>query len=449
MAINPLTGLEDEAESESIVRRRWILQQPQGLRALAAAEPREEFPLVQEPLRGGELSRPPELEKPAPLSTEAVPRTPSMQEPMPLLGPQARLGAAFGEAERGEESLPTPGGQPPRMTGQQRTEALMSFFRPQEPSGTQEALGTARQAVGGARQALGLGKAFLEGTRGIASFAPLTSLTTPATLAGTSASTGFAPYTQEYAASQLGPGLSGAARAIPWLGSILGLGGGALGLAKGDLPSGAAGVATGGAGLASLLGMAPTAAAPAVGALSGGGLGAYNLSQGRIGAGVGGPGGGMLGGMFHKPEIPLKGRKTLETARHGQQVTTFLQSLSRVDSPQALYDRLARAASGTQQSIIVGAKLPPNDPGLVWSEKARTRHGAQPSVAAIVGPTTGNFEQPRLTPDRLMELIRTNPEQLFVKVQAGVSPEKLAPLNKAVRNVIVSLAGRLAPSEGG
>ena len=168
-----------------------------------------------------------------------------------------------------------------------------------------------------------------------------------------------------------------------------------------------------------------------------------------IGAGVGGAGGGMLGGMFDKPEIPHEVRETLETARHGQQVTTFLQSLSRVDSPQALYDRLARAASGPQQSIIVGAKLPPNDPGLVWSEKARTRHGAQPSVAAIVGPTTGDFEQPRLTPDRLMELIRTNPEQLFVKVQAGVSPEKSAPLNKAVRNVIVSLAGRMAPSEGG
>ena len=86
-----------------------------------------------------------------------------------------------------------------------------------------------------------------------------------------------------------------------------------------------------------------------------------------IGAGVGGAGGGMLGGMFDKPEIPHEVRETLETARHGQQVTTFLQSLSRVDSPQALYDRLARAASGPQQSIIVGAKLPPNDPGLVWS----------------------------------------------------------------------------------
>src|SRR3990167_10859175 len=342
MAINPLTGLKDEAESESVVRRRRLLQQPQGLRALAAAEPREEFPLAQEPLRGGELSRPPELEKPAPLSTEAVPRTPSMQEPMPLLGPQARLGAAFGEAERGEESLPTPGGQPPRMTGQQRTEALMSFFRPQEPSGTQEALGTARQAVGGTKTALGLGSKLLG--QGPALSLAAQGLAGPPTYGAQIAAEGGAQGLRTLGSGTGAPAGAALARAIPWLCSIPGLGGGAPGLAKGDLPSGAAGVATGGAGLASLLGIAPTAAAPAVGALSGVGLGAYNLSQGRIGAGagglggvgmgagtgaligsifpgigtalgaligagVGGAGGGMLGGMFDKPEIPHEVRE--------------------------------------------------------------------------------------------------------------------------------------------
>ena len=152
-----------------------------------------------------------------------------------------------------------------------------------------------------------------------------------------------------------------------------------------------------------------------------------------------------LGSLFGEPDVPHEVREARETARHGQQVTTFLKSLSQVNSPQALYDRLARASSGAQQSIIVGVKLPTDDPGLVWSEKSKKRHGEKPTVSAIVGGTEGNFEQPRLSVERLMDIIRTDPKQLFVKVQAGVSPEKVAPLNKAVQNAIVSMAGRMTP----
>ena len=167
--INPLTGLEEEDQDSSLPfrRRQLARQRPGGLRALALDTQPMGTPIETSPLRGGELSRPPELEQPAPLSTEAVPRVPSVLQATPLLDQRERAGAMLAEAERGEESLPGPGGG--GLSNQARQQSLMNFFRParaggapseEGPSDVAEGFGTARRVVGGLRQAKSLAEQF-------------------------------------------------------------------------------------------------------------------------------------------------------------------------------------------------------------------------------------------------------------------------------------------------
>ncbi len=204
--MNTLTGLEEPESSDSLSRRR------RGLQALMRGEaPRtspvqaEEPPIAAEPLRGGELSRPPELERPAPLSTEAVPRAPAMLQATPLLGGQERLGAALGEAERGELSAPGVGGVTPGMSGQERQQALMRLFRPEPPEEDQghPELGWVRQGIGGLRTAArfagGAGTAFPSAGAGL----------------GAEVAAGGAPPSDIFNPNVIGGGLSATAGQVP------------------------------------------------------------------------------------------------------------------------------------------------------------------------------------------------------------------------------------------
>ena len=399
MPLNPLTGIEEPGD-ESLQRRR------RGLQALMRGEaPRaplaqgEELPIAAEPLRGGELSRPPELERPAPLSTEAVPRAPAMLQATPLLGGQERLGAALGEAERGEVSAPGVGGVTPGMSGQERRTALMQLFRPQSPEEDQghEELGFVKQGIGGLKQAA----KFTEGppgsfamppatraafgaqragerlpfpsggaeTAGITSLTGLGNLAIPPSLAGTSAATGFAPFTEAFASSQLGAGTGAGAGAAG-----AGIAGAAPLLPLFMAPLGIAAAPSGEAGDQARQQAATTAALATAGSIFG-----------PVGTGVGALAGmalPLLGKLspHRSPEAKLRA-ELLEAGRLGDTLRGPGAGLMAAQNPEEFFNQGAALGLYSQPEQFAQAAL--NDPAAIWAASAPGGQWGQESAMGV------------------------------------------------------------------
>src|SRR5688572_8939157 len=131
---------EESAGQPGDKRRRTLptlRRKAGGLAALASGTDIGDDDLSKEPLGEGDLSSPiatPGLSgkpgEPSLLATERVERAPASFSAQPLLGREDRAGAAFGEAERGEEGT-LGGGTKAGLSTSARNKALISFFRPQ------------------------------------------------------------------------------------------------------------------------------------------------------------------------------------------------------------------------------------------------------------------------------------------------------------------------------
>ena len=149
-----------------------------------------------------------------------------------------------------------------------------------------------------------------------------------------------------------------------------------------------------------------------------------------------------LGGLFGEPAVPHEVREALETGRHGQQVKGFLGDIRRAQNQADLYNLLAKRASDPAQSIMFRARLPQGTEGVLMptDPKALARHQAQPEFGAIVAPATGRFEQPRIGQDLFYRLLKEQPDALKAKLQAGISPDKAQPMNRALLGAVQSKA---------
>jgi hypothetical protein len=144
-----------------------------GLAALAAGvgTGQSDDGLSKDPIGEGDVSSPiatPGLSgkpgEPSLLATERVQRAPATFSAQPLLGAEDRAGAAFGEADRGEEGT-LGGGTRQGLSTSSRNKALMSFFKPAARSAqpaqltqatpSQDGSLDAAKAVGAANKAVG------------------------------------------------------------------------------------------------------------------------------------------------------------------------------------------------------------------------------------------------------------------------------------------------------
>ena len=458
--IDPLTGLEKESEFDAAAeRRRRVIRPGRGLRALAGVT--QEESLEQAPLQGGELSRPPELEQPAPLSTEAVPRVPSVLQATPLLDQRERAGAMLAEAERGEESLPGPGGG--GLSNQARQQALMNFFRParaggapseEGPSDVAEGLGTARRAVGGLRQAESL-RGQLFPRAGSFGMPPETRAAFEAQRAGErmdfgGALPGGAGETEfpgldsfdQWLGAGGGEGLSALGGAIP-AESLYGIEAG-LGEAGGAAAS-TAGSALGSVGqvlpyLGALAGIGQTIAGDEPSHIKALDSAAYAGAPFTFGLTALLPTIAELTGLKKlfrgKPDIPHEVRESRELARHAGQTQGFMGEMGRARSLDELYQTLLAHQTGyvggtAPQATNVGFRESPFGPA--WDYLGL--YGGGGNLASNRTILEGRGQRVP-TSEEFFQRVRQDPESLFAGVQAGVNPGMLTPLNMGLADVI-------------